>query len=79
LPTTSVTRSRAAAEIIAYCMIGADAFASSNSQALADEVERRIDAAFDSGASLDAKLVLLALHARVVQPSVVETFQLENG
>jgi small nuclear ribonucleoprotein (snRNP)-like protein len=67
---------RAAAEIIAYCMIGADAFASSNSQALADEVERRIDAAFDSGASLDAKLVLLALHARVVQPSVVETFQL---
>jgi hypothetical protein len=69
---------RAAAEIIAYCMIGAEAFAGANSRPLAVEIEKRIDAALDSGTSLDAKLVLLTLHARVVQPSVVEHFGLES-
>jgi hypothetical protein len=70
---------RAAAEIIGYCMIGAESFAGANDPQLAAEVERRIDAALDSGASLDAKLVLLTLHARVIQPSVVEKFRLESG
>ena len=70
---------RAAAEIIGYCMIGADAFAAANEPALAAEVERRIDAALKSGTSLDAKLVLLTLHARVIQPSVVASFQLESS
>jgi hypothetical protein len=69
---------RAAAEIIAYCMIGADAFAGANGAGPARAVEQRIDAALDSGASLDAKLVLLALYARVIQPSVVEHFGLES-
>lgn len=70
---------RAAAEIIGYCMIGADAFAAANEPALAAEVERRIEAALKSGTSLDAKLVLLTLHARVIQPSVVDFFQLESS
>jgi hypothetical protein len=70
---------RAAAEIIGYCMIGADAFAAANEPALAAEVERRMETALDSGTSVDAKLVLLMLHARVIQPGVVEAFQLESG
>jgi hypothetical protein len=70
---------RAAAEIIGYCMIGVESFAGANDPELVAEVERRIDAALDSGASLDAKLVLLTLHARVIQPSVVEKFRLESG
>ena len=45
-------------------MIGGDAFAAANDASLAAEVERRIEAALDSGTDLDAKLVLLALHAR---------------
>jgi hypothetical protein len=69
----------AAAEIIAYCMIGANAFAGANESGLAEQVERRIETALDSGTSLDAKLVLLTVHARVIQPSVVESFQLESG
>ena len=69
----------AAAEIIAYCMIGANAFAGANEPGLAEQVERRIETSLDSGTSLDAKLVLLALHARVIQPSVVDHFQLESG
>jgi hypothetical protein len=68
---------RSAAEIVAYCIIGADAFAGANTNRLADDVEQRIDAALASGTSLDAKLVLLTLHARVLQQSVVDHFKLE--
>lgn len=70
---------REAAELIAYCMIGADAFAGANQEELAAEVERRIETALGAGSSLDAKLVLLTLHADVIQPSVVEIFKLESG
>lgn len=67
------------AEILSYCMLGAEHFAGDNGEALAAKVERRIETALGAGVSLDAQLVLLALHARVVQPSVVEAFQLESG
>ena len=70
---------RAAAEIIAYCMTGGEAFEAANDASLAAAVERRIEAALDPGTSLDAKLVLLTLHARVIQPSVVADFGLESG
>jgi hypothetical protein len=69
---------RPAAEIIAYCMIGEGPFAGANGEELALAVERRIEAALISGDSLDAQLVLLTLHARVCQPSVVERFALES-
>jgi hypothetical protein len=70
---------RPAAEIVAYCMVGADVFAGANDVALALAVERRIEAALVAGDSLDAQLVLLTLHARVIQPSVVERFELESA
>jgi hypothetical protein len=69
---------REAAEIIAYCMTGGDAFAAANDARLAAVVEKRIEAALDSGTNLDAKLVLLTLHAKVIQPSVVNDFGLES-
>jgi hypothetical protein len=70
---------RAAAEILAYCMIGADAFAGANDADIASAVERRIEAALDSPASLDAQLVLLTVHANIIQPSVVHQFQIESS
>jgi hypothetical protein len=70
---------RAAAEIVGYCMIGADAFAGANGDDLARAVEQRIEAALPFGDGLDAQLVLLTLHARVIQPSVVEAFGLESA
>jgi len=73
----SAEASRAAAEIVAYCMIGAEAFAGANGVPLAEAVEQRIDAALAHGTSIDAKLVLLTLHAKVIQPSVVDHFKLE--
>jgi hypothetical protein len=70
---------RAAAEIVGYCMIGPDGFANANDFDLAERVERRIEAAVESGDSLDAQLVLLTLHAKVIQPGVVHRFGLESG
>jgi hypothetical protein len=70
---------RAAAEMLAYCMIGAEGFEAVNDSALADRVESRIEAALQSGASLDAQLILLTIHAKVVQPSVVAAFGLESS
>jgi hypothetical protein len=68
----------AAAEIIAYCMVGAESFAGANDLEITSQVEQRIEAALDLTDSLDAQLVLLTLHAKVIQPSVVEFFQLES-
>jgi hypothetical protein len=67
---------RAAAELLAYCMVGAEAFANANDSALARQAAQRIGAALEAPDSLDAQLVLLALHAGVVQPSVVGEFHL---
>jgi hypothetical protein len=69
----------AAAEILAYCMLGRDSFAGANGEAITDLVERRIEGAVASGNNLDAQLVLLTLQARVIQPSVVAHFGLEMG
>src|SRR3954447_9221843 len=68
----------AAAEILAYCMLGRETFIHANGEDLTALIERRIDAAVASGNSLDAQLVLLTLHARVVQPSVVQQYGLET-
>jgi hypothetical protein len=68
----------AAAEIIAYCMTGAETFTGANGIVRAEEVERRIEAALAHGTSLDARLVLLTLHANVIQRSVVDDFRLEH-
>ena len=70
---------RAAAEILAYCMIGAEAFAGANGDDLTHAVERRIEAALDKPEGLDAQLVLLTLHAKIIQPSVVHQFQLDSS
>ena len=69
---------RAAAEMVGYCMIGPDAFAGANDAHTALQVEGRIDAALLSDVSLDAKLILLTLHAGVIQPSVVDRYRLES-
>ena len=69
---------REAAEILAYCMIGPEPFAGANGEDLARQVEQRIDLALETGDSLDARLILLTLHARVIQPSVVDRFRLAS-
>ena len=70
---------RAAAEILAYCMIGAEAFAGANDIDHTHAVERRIEVALDKPEGLDAQLVLLTIHAKVIQPSVVHQFELDSS
>jgi hypothetical protein len=69
----------AAAELIAYCMVGPEAFEAANDGELMAAVEARIEAALTRGDSPDAQLLLLVLHAGVVQPVVIERFGLEAG
>lgn len=67
-----------AAELVGYCMIGADSFAGANGEELTQAIEQRIETALEQDDGLDAKLVLLTLHAKVIQPTVVEAFGLES-
>jgi hypothetical protein len=69
---------RAAAEIIGYCIMGAGAFAAADAPDHVAAVERRIERALEFTATLDAKLILLTLHAGVIQQSVIDDFQLES-
>lgn len=70
---------RGAAELLAYCMIGAEGFAAAHDSARARQVEARIESALQGGAPLDAELILLTIHAKIVQPSVVAAFGLESS
>ena len=66
----------AAAELLGYCSLGAQEFTQCNSSDLTESVEQRLAAALETGDSLDARLVLLTLHAGIIQPSVVEHYGL---
>jgi hypothetical protein len=68
----------AAAEMIAFGMVGVEAFAGVNDEALVTAVEERVEVALEAGDSLDAQLLLLMLHAGVLQPSVQERYGLES-
>ncbi len=69
----------AAAELLGYCVLGAQGFTECNDSSLTEAVEVRLAAALAAGDNLDARVVLLTLHARVIQPSVVEHYGLEAG
>ncbi len=65
--------------VFGYCMLGSQGFTEANGLRLTEAAEGRLEAALEAGDSLDARLVLLALHAGVVQVQVVERYQLEAG
>lgn len=69
---------QACAKLAAYCMIGASNFSAANDPVMARQVERRIEDALESGDGLDSQIVLLAMHAGLIHPDVVETFGLES-
>jgi len=65
-----------AAELLVYCRLGVQGYAEENGLPALDAVEGRLEAAFEAGDSLDARLVLLMLHSNLVQPSVIERYDL---
>lgn len=64
------------AQLFGYCIAGPEVFEQANGRDLMLEAERRIEAAFEDSESLDAQVVLLALHAKLINPDVVERFGL---
>ena len=66
----------AVAGLFGYCVAGPDTFALANGAEALAEAERRIEAALERTESLDAQLVLLALHAGLISPQVVDRFGL---
>jgi hypothetical protein len=69
----------AVAELLGYCVLGAQGFTECNDPSLTEAVEVRLAAALEAGDNLDARVVLLTLHASVIQPSVVERYGLGAG
>ena len=74
-----LTSCAAAAKLLGYCVLGAQDFTRCNNPSLTEAVELRLEAALEAGDNLDARIVLLALHAGVIQPSVVERYDLGVG
>ncbi|TVR07233.1 MAG: hypothetical protein EA385_13240 [Salinarimonadaceae bacterium] len=68
----------AAAEMLAYCMLGPTMLSATSPPDLIQRVEARIERALGAGEGLDAQLILLTLHAKVVQPEVVDRFGLSS-
>jgi DNA-binding NarL/FixJ family response regulator len=65
-----------AAELLGYCALGRDGFLDATDPGRTQAVEQRIQTALAMTDSLDARLVLLTLHAGVIQASVVHAFDL---
>jgi len=67
-----------AAELLVYCRLGAQGYLDENGVAALDAAERRLERALEEGDSFDARLVLLMLHSQLIQPTVVERFDLSS-
>lgn len=67
-----------AATLLAYCMLGHEQFTDSNDMDDAERADQRVEAALDAGDTLDAKLILLALHAGLISPDIADRIELDN-
>ena len=67
-----------AAELLALCILGRETFVECNGLDAADRTEQRVERAIAAGDSLDAKLILLALHAGVIAPDIADRIDVED-
>jgi hypothetical protein len=65
------------AALFAYCALGAGAFVHANGDEAMEDAARRVDVAMGHGTGLDAEIVLLAHHARMIQPEIVSRHGIE--
>lgn len=64
------------ARLCSYCIAGPETFGEANGSEARLETERRIEATVEAGDSLDAQIVLMTLHAKLINAEVVERFGL---
>src|SRR5690606_14299841 len=62
------------AELFGCCVLGSEAFGRVNGPAATAAAEQRLQAALEDDTGLDAQLVLLALHARLIHPDMVDRY-----
>lgn len=67
-----------AAQLLGYCILGHDQFIASNGIHGATQAAGRVDAAIAAGDSLDAKLLLLALHSGILVSEIAGRFDIET-
>jgi len=66
-----------AAPMLAYCVLGHEAFSKANGPDATTAIEARLHHAIKYGESLDARIAMLTLVAKVTQPEVIERFDLQ--
>jgi hypothetical protein len=64
------------AGLLAYCVTGPETFEQVNGRDRAQDAEHRIEIALDASDSLEAQVVLLALHAKLINAVVIDRFDL---
>ncbi len=64
------------ARLFSYCIAGGETFERSNGLQARVDAERRIEAALEAGDSFDAQIVLMTLHAKLINAEVVERYGL---
>jgi hypothetical protein len=67
-----------AARLFAYCMLGREQFIAANGVSDAEGVERRVEAAILAGDSLDAQLILLAVHSGLIDAEIADRIDVER-
>lgn len=66
-----------AAELLSYSILGHDQFVASNTLAAAELAEQRLEEAVAAGDSIDAQLILLAVHSSVIHPTLADELDSE--
>jgi hypothetical protein len=67
-----------AAALLSYSILGQDQFVASNTLAAAELTEQRLEEAIVAGDSIDAKLILLAVHSGIIHPSMADQIESEE-
>ena len=65
-----------AAPMLAYCVLGREELSKANGPGATTAIEARLHHAIENGESLDARIAMLTLVAKVTQPEVIERFDL---
>ncbi len=66
------------AALMGYCLLGHEGFADSTDPIAAQAADARVEAALEDGDTLDARLILLMLHAGLIAPEIADRIDLEE-
>lgn len=68
-----------AAELLAFCILGSEAFRETNGDLRAEAMDARFEDATLEGDSLDAKLILITVHAGLICPEIADRVDVEDA